>query len=450
VALTAGVHYRSSPMGLRVLARFVMMALALLLAAVSPLRAQEKRSPLTNFSPRPVIITGRQAPALLGLKIDTISMARCVGGVLGALTYQIDERNPDGFVLPDNPAPKLKPDEKPGIFDENDEIVFMFRDTGPACEQLPENVAGQILPLRIDTVIFPQPRYVYALVDPVRRPPMMPYVTYSAAKDRVTSPAMEVGAMQGNAAMIDHLVFPNLKGRETENVLDRLKVRITSRAVADLVTIRIDEDDLKSTLWGARAGPVRVVRHVNVVLTPVPGFTIPVTMESVQYDRLWEPRIYFTLPKSLAAFMTSQDMRFIVDFRDLRGMNFVTVVRPEGAMIDGVTGEAERDMGLGDERWFFVTGKGLNVLMMMFLSDNLKLKSNGIFIDSREDLTPPEAVPGTLPSAGFHFSGWENIKGGTYSFGGRIVTLPGFPEDGGSGWYRTYSAPIEITPEPRK
>ncbi len=416
----------------------------------SQLHAEDKRSPLTNFSPRPVIITGKQVPELLGRKVDTLSMARCVSGVLGSLTYQIDERNPDGFIVPDTPNPKLKADDKPGTLDDNDEIVFMFRDTGPACDKLPEGVAEEIIPLRIDTPIFPQPRYVYALVNPARRPPMMPYVTYNAAKDRTVSPALEIGTMPSNVAMIDHVVFPNLKGRETENVLDRLKVRIVSKAVANLVTIRINEDDLKSTLWGIRVGPVRVSRHVNVVLTPVPGFTIPVTMETVQYDRLWEPKIYFTLPKSLAAFMTSQEMRFIVDFRDLRGMTFVTVVSPEGALIDGQTAESERDMGLGDERWFFVTGKGLNVLMMMYLGDNLKLKSEGIFVDSRDEVSPPESVPGSLPAAGFHFSGWENIKGGTYSFGGRIVTLPGFPEDGGSGWYRTYNAPIEITVEAKK
>lgn len=366
------------------------------------------------------------------------------------MVFQIDERNPDGHIVPDNPSPKARPDEKPGLFDENDEIVFMFRDVGTSCDSIPDGVAEEIHPVRLDTPFFTQPRYVYVLVNPARRPPLPSYVAYAADKDRTTSPLLEVGTPADNPAIIDHLVFPNLKGRETENVLDRLKVRIVSRAVANMVTIRLNENDLKSTLWGVRTGPVRIVRHVNVVVTPVPGFTVPVLVETVQYDRLWEPRIYFTLPKSLAAFITSQEMRFIIDFRDLRGMTFVTIANPEGATIDGQTGEAERDMGLGEERWFFVTGKGLNVLMMMFLSDNLKLQSNGIFVDSRQETFPPETVPGSLPAAGFHYTGWENIKGGTYSFGGRIVTLPSFPEDGGSGWYRTFNAPIEAVAEPRR
>ncbi|MCW5829606.1 MAG: hypothetical protein KIT79_09865 [Deltaproteobacteria bacterium] len=422
-----------------------------IVAGVGPAAAQSRQSiPATSLSPRPVVITGKQVSGVTGLPIESISLARCVQNSLAALPFQIDERNADGYIVPGQPHPSVKPDEQPGIFDDNDEIVFMFREITPGCETLPEGIAEKVIPVRIESEYFNPPRYIYVLVNAARKPPVPVYVRHDPVRDRTSSPFFEFGYDPKNAAIFDHLVISQIRGLEKANIIDRLKVRIISRAVADLITIRLNEDHLKSTLYGYRAGPLRVSRLVNVVLTPVPGFTIPVTVETTQYDRLWDARVSFTLPRSLTALMSSQEMFFIVDFRDLRGTTFVTVANPQGAVIDGITQDEEKQLNLGAEHWFFITGRGANALMMMDTSPNLQLKFRADFVDDATYANPPENVVGGLPSAGFHLTGWEQIRSGSYWFFGRFVTLPGFPEDGGAGWYQAFNSPIKTIAEPAR
>ena len=51
------------------------------------------------------------------------------GGILKPVPYQIDERRPDGdFAFPFGPRPSF--DDDRGIFDDNDELVFMVKDVG--------------------------------------------------------------------------------------------------------------------------------------------------------------------------------------------------------------------------------------------------------------------------------------------------------------------------------
>ena len=85
-------------------------------------------------------IEGRRFPVGFRVSTEQLSLLRVTNGELEPAPFQIDERDQkDRFALPDGPAASR--DEAPGVFDDNDLLVFAARDLG---ERAPVDGAVEI------------------------------------------------------------------------------------------------------------------------------------------------------------------------------------------------------------------------------------------------------------------------------------------------------------------
>ncbi|MEW6776702.1 MAG: hypothetical protein AB1405_10440 [Bdellovibrionota bacterium] len=410
----------------------------------SPAAALDSKAP-SNTDALPLVIRGQEVPSLLGENPLKLSAFTCKGESAVPLLFQVDEVNADGRVLPAEAAPRLLADEKPGVLDENDEIVLLLRDLQGECpsERLVQ-AQGKVTAVQVSAEYLKAPAWVYFLAGERGYVPSGGYVRYDAAKNLAATSAQSWGYLPQQPAITSLISYRDLRGREEEDLVDRLKVRFKIRALKSLVRLSIDEDDLEYALEGVRTGPVRVSREVTVTVKTVPGFTLHAFVRYEHYERLWRGHVRFRVPGLAALFLSSMDATFAHDFTDLRGLTLLTSGLPQGALIDGKMIEREKSILFGTEPWYFLSGGGLNQVTALDLDKGLDLRAGTLFIDDPAYEDPPEGTPGGVPTIGYQFLGWENLEARWYSFGANVATLRGFPEGGASGFYKTLHAPVTI------
>lgn len=394
----------------------------------------------------PVILTGKNVAGLIGVSAAKLSAFRCESGSTAPLLYQIDEVN-NGRVVPNDASAQIPRDDTPGVIDEDDQIVFMLRDTGEACntEQL-SRARGTLITVKVETSMLKAPGFVYFLISDRGYVPSQTLVRYNPAEHLVETGAYTMAYDPKHPFQMHRFIMADLKGRANDDVMDRLKVRMIVKALGSIITLHFNEDDLESTLIGTRAGPIRVVRELNVVLRPVPGFAIPVNTALIHYERLYHAEISFTLPKAAALVLSSMSIDVGLDYRDLRGVRISTSGMREGALVDGSMIAQEQSFPLGDDRWFSINGLGVNHVAVLEFEKGLKLTPVAVFADSPEFKEPPEEYPGALPWVGYGLLGWQDLVANhPYAFKIDIAILPGFPDGGAVGAVRAIREGIKTT-----
>ncbi len=398
----------------------------------------------------PVVLKGTQVTPLLGAPAANISAVACYGDQLRPVTVQVDELNAAERVTNTDPRSKVAKDDQPGTLDANDEIVFMLRDTGNLCS--PERLArarGTLVEVKLSPAFLKEPVYVYLLAgDTAVAPAGQPLVRFDMAEQTAYAGGYIWGYDRKQPFMSNRISFRDLTGRGDEDVLDRLKVRINVKSLGNLLNLRVTEEDIRSEVDGIRTGPLRVTREHTLIIKSVPGFDITALVSFQHFERLWRANVRIIFPKSAAMFVSSLDVAFLHDFTNLKGLKLATSALPGGTLIDGRMLDEEKTIEFGAEPWYFISGGGANQITSIDLDPSLKLKSSVVFIDDPDATDPPEDLRGGLPSVGYQYTGWENLKAQTYYFGANIAFLPGFPEGGAAGYYRVLRSPLR--PEVRK
>lgn len=137
-----------------------------------------------------------------------------------------------------------------------------------------------------------------------------------------------------------------------------------------------------------------------------------------------------------------------MDFLDLRGVTVSTNSLPKGVLVDGAMIDQENNLSLGREPWIFISGNGINVLAYIDPDPKMDIEAAINFLDSASVIEPPEGTPGTIPKVGWLLNDWQNVKAGNYKFFAYYSTLPGFPEGGGSGFYKATHNPVDLKVQP--
>ena len=74
----------------------------------------------------PSEVVGKSAPALVGLRSSSFRVYAFRNGSAAPIPFQVDERDRRGHWADDEGAQPVR-DDTPGVFDDNDVIVFMNR-----------------------------------------------------------------------------------------------------------------------------------------------------------------------------------------------------------------------------------------------------------------------------------------------------------------------------------
>ncbi len=410
-----------------------VLALAAALAAAG--RARADTIPLGACGPiarpfDPIELPAERIAAARGTPIARLGLVAFRHGRLAPIPFQIDERSGRKLALTEGPEPTH--DERPGVLDWDDLVVFMACDAG---EHAPPDALGALLAsahlaswheIRIEDALDHTTGFAYLVVGD--DPPATPghYVEYDGAADLVRTTAYRVGMVK---ALPNYFALAPPGRGPGPNLLDGLRLRAEATLRADLAHWTLNEQQGNHELIAWKAGAVRVVRRsrhqVNV------GFGIRLTAATAH--SYFYPRMVFgpgslKLPISPGLLLKEVTAFGGADFRDLRGWRYhATGVPPAGFAIDGRMDEAERKFA-ADGEWFAVEHDGEAVLMVTRMSENLRngIRLGLIYRDDAEHGTPPEAVPGSLPLVGYQGFGVEKLPAGRYTFELRIYMLPGF------------------------
>ncbi|MEW6203097.1 MAG: hypothetical protein AB1546_14055, partial [bacterium] len=212
----------------------------------------------------PIIITGNKLKPLIGTSIEKIRLYAESGGVLKPIPHQIDERKPDGdFVFPFGPKPSYDVDR--GIFDDNDELIFMAKDVGGRAAEydFPDGFRKKAEIMVTDPLT--QGRgwaYIFSFSAPPP-PSKVDYVTMQKNGQRIKALNYETSFSKNAIIGFDSLVITKAGGGSGKNTTDRLKIRATMKTRVLPLTITKTEDDFTSSLIAYIDGPVRVIRRTK-------------------------------------------------------------------------------------------------------------------------------------------------------------------------------------------
>lgn len=368
---------------------------------------------------RAVIAVARDLTCLEGAGADRVALFACSPDCT-VIPWQLDERDHGGaYVL--NFGPGATADIDGGAIDENDEVVFMWSDTGST--QVADLPWPVLCSHEISVETAGRTGWVYAALFPgvAPRSPRR-YVDYDVDDD----------VMRGRSVALT-FAGPTPRGLELLsgaaaglNLLDRLKIRASARFFG-IFPLSRDEDDIVSVYDAWSIGPVRVLRRERKWINLAFGYRTPyLHTETAFYRDYVQLPVRFHLNFSPAQLLSGIVVRASLDFRNLRGWRFAA----PGALSEPFTvgnkpAEAAAALAAGlPATMLAVEGADTTLALVLQLGPTLRSLNQTIFY--REDLAPdgPEDVLGQMPGIGFLLTEWGHIERGEHWFVAESYALP--------------------------
>jgi hypothetical protein len=395
-----------------------------------------------------------QLGRLGGTPVDRVGLVAFGADAAHPIPFQIDERRGRRLALPGGPEPTE--DDRPGVLDADDLLVFMACDAG--APRTPTAVQEAFAPappsawreIRIDDPVDHTTAFVYLVV--AEHPPATDrrYVAYDAAVDVVTAARYRVGLVN---ALPSYLAV-SLAGPLGPNLLDGLRLRAEATLRGNLAHWQLNEQHGHHELVAWKAGPVRVVRRS--VHQVVIGLGIHLTAGTA-HTYFYPQHVFgpgsLKLPFSPGIFFRDITAFGGADGRDFRGWRYhAPGVPPEGFAIDGRTDDAERAFASSSD-WFLVTEGDQGLLFVMRMSENLArvVPLRLVYRDDAEHPDPPELEPGTVPLMGYEGRGIEHLPGGRYTFAISVFGLDHYHRGDEQRVLAQLAAPVTVavtaTPE---
>ncbi len=282
----------------------------------------------------PVIMLGNQFFQFLNQPKAELKLYRYQAGVWEAIPYQIDEKNSSGKFV----------SNEDGLFDSNDELVFMGGDVGELAPQeaddswVEDDLARANFRYEIHAVNPLEPSeegWVYLYRSATLPTSSVSYITWDEGAEQLTGVTYTASFDQANFAGLANLTLNGMPA----DVLDRQKVRVTQEAcppIGECTEDFINEENLEEFISVPPLdifinGPVRAVGDGDRLRTLAYGeildFEIEVPLPTV------------TIPGGTV--LDFIDFRYSFDFVDPASIGFEPLTyyssqQAAGLAVDGV------------------------------------------------------------------------------------------------------------------
>jgi hypothetical protein len=403
------------------------VVLACLLVAASTRPGHGELVPLGPCGPidRPheaIELTAIRLRRLGGTPLAHLGMVAYRHGVAVPIPFQVDERIGGTIAMAGGSEPSF--DDRPGLLDPDDQLVFMACDAG---ERAPGGTPPAALgrEIRIDDPLDHHVGWAYLMV--ADSPPHTDrrYVEYDAAHDGVEAAHYRVG-MVGALPAEFRIGFGGPLG---PNLVDGLRLRAEATLHTGLAHWAISERDGHHALVAWTAGPVRVVRRSRHSVDIGLGIQLSAGLAHTFFyaDHVYGPGA-LKLPFSPSVFFSDITAMGGVDLQGLEGWHYIAPgAEPPGFSIDGHMDQRERAFK-GQGSWFALVGDGQGIMVAMTMSENLRraIPLSLVYIDDAQRRAPPEFVPGSVPLVGIEGREGQRLQKGRYTFQLRIIGLPGY------------------------
>ncbi|MCP4756481.1 MAG: hypothetical protein GY866_36920 [Proteobacteria bacterium] len=380
----------------------------------------------------PLILTVKQLPRFVDSPIAHLGLFRWTGGRFMAVPFQIDEKDEDGqWILPF--GEEANPEDGNGIFDGDDEFVFMALDAGEKADA----IAGRFPNTRSVEIRIDDPKggtgFVY-LVRFQEKAPRSPldYVDYDPKTKMISADFYRMGFHPEFPIGIGHLAILPAAGGDGINAIDRMKVRVTVETIFGIDFSR-HEEDFTSVDVAYIDGPVRVVRRTRNRMDLV--FSIPTPsaiIDSIFYREFFLFPTEVDVPFDIGFIVDNIQFRTSVDLTEAaRGRVFYNSNSSVGTVFDGEMSDDEKRLDDKPFDWMAQVQKygqvnvaWVNRLIVESEADSLKL-----FLYYNDDSSvddPPEEHRGHFGDTGFIIDDLPGLEGGNYRLVSFMYCVPGY------------------------
>jgi len=387
-----------------------------------------------------ISIEGRRFPVGFRVSTEQLSLLRVTNGALEPAPFQIDERDQnDRFALPDGPAASR--DEAPGVFDDNDLLVFAARDLGERA-----HVDGAV-EIEVSDPLSDHRGWVYLRVGPPITRSSRDDVRYEASSDTIRARDYALGFGQHTPSFFE---FAEPGGSPVHNLLDRVKARVTARILWGILQFRRDEEDVTTRVLAWKDGPIRIIRRSQMRIRI--GFGLPeprIVAEDFLTADTFQGPVLVRLPFDLRYVFGDLVVHIFLDFNGLQGYRIFAAGQepiPVGCGIpvpnlDGVSAD-----------WFGMTGPQGTFVHAMRMSPTMRHVHRSLYLlaDPGPDL--PEGVAGNCPGVGYTLTGWQGVGRGTHRIEMIIHAFKNYEWGDEKPFLESLQHPLQITltpPPPR-
>ena len=416
----------------------------------------------------PVVVPGDLLPGFHGLEIKNFRLYSHNGKQFTVIPFQVDERDPEGeFVLTDGEVAGTDSDN--GLFDYNDEVVLMVKDTGgKVSKEIWSRMGSEGAEIIVtDPRDVAQKGWAYLIYFPENPPPLSEkdYVHYTPGKEIVESAFYKMKYMKGSPFYMD-LICPKEVGGSGEDFFDRIKVRLTVSAFFNLIHIKKTEEDFRSVVIGWKDGPIRAMRRVENYFRILFNLSSPsIFSVNEYYERLTYTPVQLTIPFRLKWVFNSFGIndwtwKIYGDFPGLKGGAAYTDRNLEGFQFTGNHSQEylKKNIDMSRFSWGYNTKEGVgtwfpNVLIPELLYGIVTL----YVVDDEKFLDPPDDTPGLIGAGmkgrwkGFNQNLMEMLEPGTYELSlDTYFPHPSIKIHEADEWLQIRSFPLLVDVEEKK
>lgn len=374
----------------------------------------------------PMEMKGFELAEHKGIPVGELSLMAVRAGKLIPIPFQIDEFDKTGLIWIDGHNDH-KPEGEPGIFDDFDELAFMFRDGGRErfdARQHTLKEGSMLEEIRLDSPRN-QPRYIYLVRNNSERS-RADYVQTDLDNGRIETTLMQMDYEPKDFTQIKGM-SPRLGPHKDKNVIDNIYVNISTGILNQNLRVDLDtRKNIKATPIAVKDGPVRasILVKARIWYAFMPTFF----SQKFQVD-FYEQSV--TIPSRFAIgsvkvlkfflmFLREPRIHFAIDFHNLEGARVTyDSVYGQGryGTVDGEMNDFEHTLSAtrlpGD--WLHMDS---NQGWEMFFSNHMPVVPDGLFDaflngvtmnmfyeDDTASTTKYERYPGATPRLGFQSEG---------------------------------------------
>ena len=366
----------------------------LVLLHPTPLRA-DPELPTATPSPLPgaIVIEAADLPFLEARPEDDIHVFAVRGNARAAIPFQVATRDrKDRWVIARGTRPTQ--DDRPGLFDANDAVVFLRRDLGGKAGALPfpPGITGWH-EVRLGPAAVPDGFVYIGLGDATPRP-AAPLVRYDPAQDRIYAERYTVGF---DAPLPSHVAFVDRLGEYGRNLISQSSFMGEVGFLGNLITVRRTQDDLDYQVRGYSRGAVRLTRRTRYWLSLPLGLRAKGRVDLLCYPDFVEGTARVRLKIAPRYVLADGWLRTAFDFLDFGDTG---VVQPNAAE-NGRLAE-----GGETQRWAALQlPNGRTLLLATRLEGALQALDQQVYFST--------AGRGR-PTFGFRFSDFSALETGSY------------------------------------
>ena len=341
-----------------------------------------------------VTVDTQQLASIKGLEFKDYSLQVVSDNQLEPIPFQFDERNVQESVYVAGGGIAISGEE--GIFDAEDELVFMLRDTGPALSQDAKAATQADIVAELKITHGSYTGFAYVVKGSDARS-SKDYANFDVEKSLFITDHWSMQASPDNLLVWTDFFYESAPANVT--MLDVMKLRVIAKV---FFTITLTNDNVVAKFKAVKNGPVRdiVQLKADIIVAGIPLINLDVGLE-VTPHYLGIPA-HAHIPLAAAA-IKSPKIMVSLDFANMPGAKSRSAIgEKREAIADLKMEDYEKKMAASrEEPWLALNSqKGFDMLAFIGSTKGDGIELSGYYLDTTE-ANKPERFPGTGPELGY-------------------------------------------------